>query len=83
MLFDQFGINIYLNSYFKREAINYAWEFLTQVLKIPVEKLSVTVFEEDKEAEKIWLDEIKVDDVYNPDRDHEHAEETAEHQCGH
>ena len=40
--------------YFKREAIGYAWTFLTETLQLPKEKLWVTVFEEDDEAYEIW-----------------------------
>lgn len=46
--------------YFKHQAIQYAWEFLTQVLKLPPEKLWVTVYEKDDETAKIWLDEMKI-----------------------
>jgi alanyl-tRNA synthetase len=46
--------------YFKRQAIQYAWEFLTEVLKLPAEKLWITVYQDDDEAAKIWLDEIKI-----------------------
>ncbi|HEB59690.1 MAG TPA: alanine--tRNA ligase, partial [Gammaproteobacteria bacterium] len=42
------------------EAIGYAWEFLTEVMKLPEERLWVTVFEEDDEAADIWLKEIGV-----------------------
>ena len=58
--FEMLG-NFSFGDYFKRDAIQYAWEFLTQVLNIPPEKLWVTVFEEDAEAESIWLDEVKID----------------------
>ncbi|MEM1243358.1 MAG: alanine--tRNA ligase [Pseudomonadota bacterium] len=47
--------------YFKREAIHFAWEFLTQELALPPEKLWITVFAEDNEAADIWLKELKVD----------------------
>ncbi|MGB5447100.1 MAG: alanine--tRNA ligase [Psychromonas sp.] len=47
--------------YFKRDAIAFAWEYLTVELKLPKEKLWVTVFDEDLEAEKIWIEEIGVD----------------------
>ncbi|HHJ40294.1 MAG: alanine--tRNA ligase [Methylothermaceae bacteria B42] len=57
--FEMLG-NFSFGDYFKREAIHYAWEFLTENLAIPQEKLWVTVFEEDQEAEDIWLKEIKV-----------------------
>ncbi len=57
--FEMLG-NFSFGDYFKREAIHYAWEFLTGNLAIPQEKLWVTVFEEDREAEDIWLNEVKV-----------------------
>lgn len=55
--FEMLG-NFSFGDYFKREAIQYAWDFLTKELELPVDKLWVTVFEEDDEAEKIWRDEI-------------------------
>ncbi len=58
--FEMMG-NFSFGDYFKREAIQFCWEFLTKVLEIPAEKLWVTIFEEDDEAEKIWLDEMGVD----------------------
>ncbi|WP_440683733.1 alanine--tRNA ligase [Cysteiniphilum halobium] len=58
--FEMLG-NFSFGDYFKRDAIFYAWEYLTEVLKLPKEKLWVTVFEEDKEAEDIWIKEVGVD----------------------
>jgi alanyl-tRNA synthetase len=58
--FEMLG-NFSFGDYFKTEAIHFAWDFLTKELGIPTEKLWVTVFEEDAEAERIWLDDIGVD----------------------
>lgn len=57
--FEMLG-NFSFGDYFKREAIQLAWEYLTRELQIPAEKLWVTVFEEDDEAADIWLKEIGV-----------------------
>ncbi|MDD2767758.1 MAG: alanine--tRNA ligase [Methylococcus sp.] len=58
--FEMLG-NFSFGDYFKRDAIVYAWEFLTAVLILPPERLWVTVYAEDKEAERIWLEEVGVD----------------------
>ncbi|MFM7250696.1 MAG: alanine--tRNA ligase [Planctomycetaceae bacterium] len=59
--FEMLG-NFSFGDYFKREAIHWAWEFLTAKgwLGIPPEKLSITVYSEDAEAYRIWADEIGV-----------------------
>ena len=57
--FEMLG-NFSFGDYFKREAIAYAWELLTEGFGLPAEKLWVTVYEKDDEAAKIWLDEIGV-----------------------
>ena len=58
--FEMLG-NFSFGDYFKREAIEYAWDYLTRVLGLPPERLWVTVYTEDNEAANIWLKEIKVD----------------------
>lgn len=51
--FEMLG-NFSFGDYFKEEVIDYSWEFITEVLELPVEKLWVTVHESDDEAEKLW-----------------------------
>jgi len=58
--FEMLG-NFSFGDYFKRDAINYAWTFLTEVLQLPKEKLWVTIYDTDDEAADIWLNEVGVD----------------------
>ncbi len=57
--FEMLG-NFSFGDYFKRDAIKYAWELLTEVFKIPKERLMVTVYAEDDEAYDIWHKEVGV-----------------------
>ena len=58
--FEMMG-NFSFGDYFKREAIQLAWNFVTQELKLSPQKLWVTVHESDNESAEIWLNEIQVD----------------------
>ncbi len=57
--FEMLG-NFSFGDYFKRDAISYAWELLTEVFKLPKDKLWVTVYAEDDEAYDIWTKEVGV-----------------------
>lgn len=57
--FEMLG-NFSFGDYFKHEATAWAWEFITEILEIPVDKLYVSVFHDDDEAVKIWTQEVGV-----------------------
>ncbi len=58
--FEMLG-NFSFGDYFKREAIHFAWNFITGTLGIPKDRLWVTVYKEDDEAARIWTEEIAID----------------------
>ena len=58
--FEMLG-NFSFGDYFKDDAIKYAWDFLTNELNIPIEKLWITVHSSDDEAKEIWLKKIGID----------------------
>ncbi|MEM1438901.1 MAG: alanine--tRNA ligase [Pseudomonadota bacterium] len=57
--FEMLG-NFSFGDYFKQDAIRFAWQFVTEVLEIPAEKLWVTVYKDDDEAADIWINEVGV-----------------------
>ncbi len=57
--FEMLG-NFSFGDYFKKEAIAWAWEFLTDVLGIPADRLWITIYESDDEAEQIWENSIGI-----------------------
>ncbi|MGA2841868.1 MAG: alanine--tRNA ligase [Steroidobacteraceae bacterium] len=58
--FEMLG-NFSFGDYFKREAVHFAWNFITGTLGIPKDRLWVTVFKEDDEAARIWTEEMGID----------------------
>jgi alanyl-tRNA synthetase len=58
--FEMLG-NFSFGDYFKREGIHFAWNFVTGTLGIPKDRLWVTVYKDDDEAERLWVEEIGID----------------------
>ena len=57
--FEMLG-NFSFGDYFKREAIHWAWEFITTVIELPVDKVWATIYEDDDETRDIWVNEIGI-----------------------
>ena len=58
--FEMFGNFCFMGDYFKKEAIEFAWEFSTQVIKLPIERIYVSIYEKDDDAFKIWNEHIGI-----------------------
>lgn len=57
--FEMLG-NFSFGDYFKEQAIEYAWQYLTEVLALPAERLWVTVYQDDQESARIWRERIGI-----------------------
>ena len=81
--FEMLG-NFSFGDYFKKEAISWAWEFCVDVLKLPTERLYVSVYEGDDEAEKIWHEKIGVpmDHIFRMGKEDNFWEAGTDGPCG-
>lgn len=81
--FEMLG-NFSFGDYFKEEAISWAWEFCVDVLKLPTERLYVSVYEDDDEAEKIWHEKIGVpmDHIFRMGKEDNFWEAGTDGPCG-
>ncbi|MCD8095522.1 MAG: alanine--tRNA ligase [Ruminococcus sp.] len=81
--FEMLG-NFSFGDYFKSEAIAWAWEFCVDVLKLPKEKLYISVYEDDDEAEKIWHEQIGVpmDHIFRMGKEDNFWEAGTDGPCG-
>jgi alanyl-tRNA synthetase len=81
--FEMLG-NFSFGDYFKKEAIEYAWEFSTEVLKLDKSKIWVTIFEEDDEAKELWIKhtDIKPERVLKMGADENYWSMGAKGPCG-
>lgn len=57
--FEMLG-NFSFGDYFKYEAMSWAWEFCTEILKLPTDKLWISIYQDDEESFKIWIEDIGV-----------------------
>lgn len=81
--FEMLG-NFSFGDYFKEEAIEWAWEYCTKVLELPADRLFVSVYENDDEAEKIWHEKIglPLDKIFRMGKEDNFWEAGTDGPCG-